>query len=102
MKKAKTVKITDNDTTSTTISKLKGGKKYFVQVRTYKTVSGTTYYSDWSKKAKIKTLKQYDRKKGAEKKQPPVSAFCVLSEGQLCAFLNKEISASLNCLIVFL
>jgi len=57
MKKAKTVKITDNDTTSTTISKLKGGKKYFVQVRTYKTVSGTTYYSDWSKKAKIKTLK---------------------------------------------
>ena len=35
-------------TTSKVISKLKGKKKYYVQVRTYKTVKGTKYYSNWS------------------------------------------------------
>ncbi len=57
MKKAKTVKITNNNTISATISKLKKGKKYYVQVRTYKTVDGKTYYSGWSKKVVKTTLK---------------------------------------------
>ena len=39
------------------VSKLKGGKKYYVQVRTYKKVSGKTYYSSWSKAKAVKTKK---------------------------------------------
>lgn len=31
-----------------TLSKLKSGKKYYVRVRSYKKVSGKTYYSGWS------------------------------------------------------
>ena len=50
--KSKTVK--SYKTTKTTVSKLKKKKTYYVQVRTYKTVSGKKYYSDWSS---IKTKK---------------------------------------------
>ena len=38
-----------NKTTSKKVTKLKSGKKYFVRIRTYKTVGGTKYYSAWSK-----------------------------------------------------
>lgn len=41
--------------TSVKVSKLKGGKKYYVQVRTYKTVNGVKYYSTWSKSKSVKT-----------------------------------------------
>lgn len=41
--------------TKVTIKKLKAGKKYYVRVRTYKTVSGRNYYSSWSKTKNIKT-----------------------------------------------
>ena len=34
--------------TSNKINKLEAKKKYYVQVRTYKTVSGKTYFSSWS------------------------------------------------------
>lgn len=34
--------------TSYTIKNLKKGKKYYVRVRSYKTVDGKTYYSSWS------------------------------------------------------
>ena len=34
---------------------LKAKKKYYVQVRTYKTVSGTTCYSAWSKAKAVTT-----------------------------------------------
>ncbi|WP_028510368.1 leucine-rich repeat protein [Ruminococcus sp. NK3A76] len=40
--------------TSKTIGKLKKGKTYYVKVRTYKTVSGTKYYSGYSAAKKIK------------------------------------------------
>ncbi|MDR3225936.1 MAG: putative Ig domain-containing protein [Clostridiales Family XIII bacterium] len=40
---------------SITIKKLTKGKKYQVQIRTYKTVSGKNYYSGWSK---VKTSKK--------------------------------------------
>lgn len=53
-KNAKTVKITKNSTTSKTISKLSSKKKYYVRIRTYKTVSGKTYRSSWSKAKSIK------------------------------------------------
>ena len=39
------------------VSKLKGGKKYYVQVRTYKKVGKATYYSSWSKVKAVKTKK---------------------------------------------
>lgn len=52
---AKTTTITKNKTTSKTIKKLKAKKKYYVQVRTYKTVSGKKYYSGWSSRKYVKT-----------------------------------------------
>lgn len=52
---SKKVSITKNKTTSKTVSKLKKKKYYYVRIRTYKKVSGTTYYSVWSAKKKVKT-----------------------------------------------
>lgn len=40
-----------------TVKKLKAKKKYFVRIRTYKIVNGTTYYSKWSKVGMVKTKK---------------------------------------------
>lgn len=52
-KNAKTVTVGKNSTTKKTITGLKNGKKYYVRVRTYKTVKSgnksTKYYSAWSK-----------------------------------------------------
>ena len=45
----KTVTVNKNSTTKKTISKLKAKKKYYVRIRTYKTVGKQKYYSDWSK-----------------------------------------------------
>lgn len=42
---------------STTISKLKGNKKYYVRVRAYKVVEGKKFYSDWSAIKTVKTKK---------------------------------------------
>lgn len=44
----KSVNIAKNSVTSKKITKLKSKKKYFVKVRTYKTVRGVKYYSGWS------------------------------------------------------
>ena len=46
------VTINKNKTTSTTIKKLKSNKKYYVAIRTYKTVNGNKYYSGWKKYGK--------------------------------------------------
>ena len=51
----KKVTIKKNKTTSTTVKKLKKNKKYYVRIRTYKTVKGTKYYSGWSKVKNVKT-----------------------------------------------
>ncbi len=53
----KYVTVSNYKTTSKTISKLKGKKKYYVRVRTYKTVSGTKYYSSWSSAKSVTTKK---------------------------------------------
>ena len=53
----KTVKIKKNKTTSSTVKKLKAKKKYYVRIRTYKTVSGKKIYSDWSKSKNVTTKK---------------------------------------------
>ena len=42
-------------TTSKSISKLKAKKRYYVRIRTYKTVKGKRHYSGWSKSRSVKT-----------------------------------------------
>ena len=54
-KNAKTLTVSKNKTTSRKITKLKAKKKYYVRVRTYKTVSKKKYCSSWSKAKTVKT-----------------------------------------------
>lgn len=58
MKSSKTITISKKSTTSKKISKLKNKKKYYIQIRTYKKVGKTKYYSDWSKKGTAKIGKK--------------------------------------------
>ncbi len=53
----KTVRVKGYKSTSKKISKLKGKTKYYVRIRTYMTVKGTTYYSGWSKVKTVTTKK---------------------------------------------
>ncbi len=53
--KTKTITIGRNAITSKKISKLKGKKKYYVRVRTYKNLGGAKSYSSWSKTKAIVT-----------------------------------------------
>ena len=53
----KTVKITSKATVSKVIGSLTKGKTYYVKIRTYKTVSGTKYYSAWSAVKNVKISK---------------------------------------------
>lgn len=50
MKKASVVDVPGASVRSKTIRSLKVGKKYYVQVRAYKTVKKVKYYSKWSRK----------------------------------------------------
>ena len=52
-KSTKTIKSCK--TTSKTITGLKSKKKYYIRIRTYKTVSGVKYYSSWSAVKSVKT-----------------------------------------------
>lgn len=52
---AKTVNISKATTVSKKVTKLKAKKKYFVRVRTYKTVSGKKVYSAWSAAKSVTT-----------------------------------------------
>ncbi len=54
MKNAKYVKISSNKSKSKKIKKLKYGKIYYVQIRTYKKVGNRTFYSNWSKKKSVR------------------------------------------------
>jgi len=51
----KTVTVSGNKYTAVTVKKLSAKKKYFVRIRTYKSVSGKKYYSGWSKAKSVKT-----------------------------------------------
>jgi len=53
----KTVKIKKNKTTSSTVKKLKAKKKYYVRIRTFKTVNGKKLCSEWSKVKNVTTNK---------------------------------------------
>ena len=54
-KNNKSVTVTKQKTTKATVKKLKSKKKYYVRVRTYKTVNGKKLYSSWSKVKSVKT-----------------------------------------------
>ncbi len=56
MKGSKTKKVKGAKTKQIMLKKLAKGKKYYVQVRCYKKVSGKIYYGAWSKKKSVKTL----------------------------------------------
>ena len=60
-KSAKTVTVSKNKTTSKSVSKLSAKKKYYVRVRTYKTVKiggkSVKLYSGWSKAKSVTTKK---------------------------------------------
>ncbi|MEY8517354.1 discoidin domain-containing protein [Lachnospiraceae bacterium 29-84] len=61
-KSAKSIKVKNSKTTSTTIKKLKAGKKYYVRIRAYKTVKvngkSTTLNGAWSKAKTSKKIKK--------------------------------------------
>lgn len=44
---ARTVTVKKKSTVAATVSGLKKGKKYYVRIRAYKTISGKNYYSAW-------------------------------------------------------
>lgn len=52
---AKTATVKSYKKTSKKVTKLKAKKKYYVRVRTYKTVKGEKFYSSWSKVKSVKT-----------------------------------------------
>ena len=56
-KNKKTVTVKGYSSTSKKVTKLKGKTKYYIRIRTYKTVSGTQYYSPWSKVKTVTTKK---------------------------------------------
>ena len=55
MTSAKTVTVKSTTATIKKISKLKAKKYYYVQLRTYKKIGSTYYYSGWSTVKKVKT-----------------------------------------------
>ena len=54
-KKVTTKKIASNKIAKVSFGKLKRKMKYYVRIRTYKTVKGKNYYSSWSKVRSVKT-----------------------------------------------
>lgn len=52
-KNKKTVNVSGYSTVSKKVTSLKRKTKYYIRIRTYKTISGTKYYSPWSK---VKTV----------------------------------------------
>ena len=52
---AKTVTVSKNTATSQTVTGLTAKKKYFVRVRTYKTIKGVKVYAPWSSAKTVTT-----------------------------------------------
>lgn len=55
--KTVTVDITKNRAYARKLEKLKGNKKYYVRIRSYKTVNSVKYYGSWSSKSYAKVKK---------------------------------------------
>ena len=54
-KTTKKLTVKNSKTVSASIGKLSSKKTYYVRIRAYKTVSGSNYYSSWSKVMSVKT-----------------------------------------------
>lgn len=48
------INVNSKSQSSETISRLKGGKKYYVQIRVFRTYNGENYYSEWSATKSVK------------------------------------------------
>ena len=57
LSKAKPIAISGYKSTNKKITKLTGKKKYYVQIRAYKTINGKKQYSAWSKSETVTTKK---------------------------------------------
>ncbi|MGN0152452.1 MAG: fibronectin type III domain-containing protein [Wujia sp.] len=57
-KNVRTITVSKNSTVSKSITKLKPATKYYVKIRTYRSVGGTKYYSDWKVYSKTVTTKK--------------------------------------------
>ncbi|MGN1328072.1 MAG: fibronectin type III domain-containing protein [Eubacterium sp.] len=55
--KTKSITISKQNAVKKTVKKLNGGKKYYVRIRTYKTVNGKKVYSNWSKVKSVNVKK---------------------------------------------
>jgi hypothetical protein len=53
-KVSKKVNVKSAKKTTVKINKLTSGKKYYVRIRTYKTIKGKKYYSKWSNKKSVR------------------------------------------------
>lgn len=56
----KIVTLKNATTVNTTLSKLSKGTTYYIQIRTYKKVNKTNYYSDWSSKKAVEVETTYN------------------------------------------
>ncbi|MDO5156448.1 MAG: fibronectin type III domain-containing protein [Eubacteriales bacterium] len=54
---AKTMKVTSAKTISKNVKGLKAKTKYYVRIRTFKSIGSTKYYSEWSEKKSVVTKK---------------------------------------------
>lgn len=79
-KTSKTLKVNKAKTTSKIVKKLKAKKKYYVRVRTYKTVKKKNYYSKWSANYSV-TTKAKKGSSSSSSSAPTIKSISYLDKG---------------------
>lgn len=79
-KGTKVLKVNKAKTTSKTVKKLKAKKKYYVRVRTYKTVKKKNYYSKWSANYSV-TTKAKKSSSSSSSSAPTIKSISYLDKG---------------------
>lgn len=79
-KGTKVLKVNKAKTTSKTVKKLKAKKKYYVRVRTYKTVKKKNYYSKWSANYSV-TTKAKKSSSSSSSSVPTIKSISYLDKG---------------------
>lgn len=79
-KGTKVLKVNKAKTTSKTVKKLKAKKKYYVRVRTYKTVKKKNYYSKWSANYSV-TTKAKKKSSSSGSSVPTIKSISYLDKG---------------------
>lgn len=80
-KGTKVLKVNKAKTTSKTVKKLKAKKKYYVRVRSYKTVKKKNYYSKWTKTYKVTTKKAKSSSSSSSSTTPTIKSISYLDKG---------------------